>query len=139
MARRVLVSDARHYAVRTVDDARARADDAVQGWGLRDAVRFGLPEIDDRYHVWRVPVVSCASAATAGEVVLDARSGALDPARTTAPDTLRARLDQQGKKIDNWQFLALTHGCRAGKELLFTDTAKTFRNWISRLTTRSAR
>ena len=94
MARRVLVSDARHYAVRTVDDARARADDAVQGWGLRDAVRFGLPEIDDRYHVWRVPVVSCASAATAGEVVLDARSGALDPARTTAPDTLRARLDQ---------------------------------------------
>jgi molecular chaperone DnaK (HSP70) len=38
--------------------------------------------------------------------------------------TLRARLDQQGKKLDAWQFLALTHACRAGKELLFNDTAK---------------
>ena len=93
MARRVLVSDARRYAVRTVDDARARADDAVQGWGLDDAVRFGLPEIDDRYHVWRVPLVSAASAATTGEVVLDARTGALDAARSTAVETIRARLD----------------------------------------------
>jgi DNA modification methylase len=93
MARRVLVSEARRYAVRTVDEARARADDAVEGWGLRDALRFGLPEIDDRYHVWRVPLLSRASAAATGEVVLDARSGALDAARTTAPETIRARLD----------------------------------------------
>jgi hypothetical protein len=39
--------------------------------------------------------------------------------------TVRARLEQQGKKLDNWQFLALTHACRSGKELLFTDVAKT--------------
>jgi molecular chaperone DnaK (HSP70) len=38
--------------------------------------------------------------------------------------TLRGRLEAQNKKIDNWQFLALTHGCRAGKELLLTDTSK---------------
>lgn len=93
MARRVLVSETRRYAVRTVDDARARADDAVQGWGLDDAVRFGLPEVDDRYHVWRVPLVSRVSATTAGEIVLDARSGALDAARSTAVETIRARLD----------------------------------------------
>ncbi len=39
--------------------------------------------------------------------------------------TLRGRLETQGKKIDAWQFLALTHACRAGKELLLTDTSKT--------------
>ncbi|HEV2310378.1 MAG TPA: site-specific DNA-methyltransferase [Acidimicrobiia bacterium] len=94
MARRVLVSDARRYAVRTVEDARTRADEAVCGWGLHDVVRFGLPEIDDRYHVWRVPLVARASATKAGEVVLDARSGALDAARTTAVDTIRARLER---------------------------------------------
>lgn len=38
--------------------------------------------------------------------------------------TLKARLEQQGKKLDNWQFLALTHGCRHGKELLFADPSK---------------
>jgi hypothetical protein len=38
--------------------------------------------------------------------------------------TVRARLEQQGKKLDNWQFLALTHACRNGKELLFTDLKK---------------
>jgi hypothetical protein len=38
--------------------------------------------------------------------------------------TVRARLKQTGKELDNWQFLALTHACRAGKEVLFTDAAK---------------
>jgi len=90
--RRALVSEARQYAVRTVDDARARAGDAVRGWGLHDALRFGLPEVDDRYHVWRVPLLARASAAAAGEIVLDARSGALDAARSTAVATVRARL-----------------------------------------------
>jgi molecular chaperone DnaK (HSP70) len=42
----------------------------------------------------------------------------------TLAHTLRARLEQQGKKLDNWQFLALTHACRAGKELLFSDATK---------------
>lgn len=35
--------------------------------------------------------------------------------------TLKAELDQQGKKIDNWQFLSLVHSCRLGKEKLFAD------------------
>lgn len=38
--------------------------------------------------------------------------------------TLRARLEEKGRKLDNWQFLALTHGCRHGKELLFADPSK---------------
>lgn len=38
--------------------------------------------------------------------------------------TLKARLEQKGKKLDGWQFLALTHGCRQGKELLFSDPTK---------------
>jgi molecular chaperone DnaK (HSP70) len=35
--------------------------------------------------------------------------------------TLNQELAQAGKKLDNWQFASLTHGCRHAKELLFND------------------
>ena len=37
---------------------------------------------------------------------------------------LEQKLAESGKKIDRWQLLALTHGARQGKELLFGDRAK---------------
>jgi molecular chaperone DnaK (HSP70) len=35
--------------------------------------------------------------------------------------TVRARLEEEGKRLDDWQMLALTHGCRAAKESLLGD------------------
>jgi DNA modification methylase len=96
VARRArLVSEERAYEVRTVEEARSRADAHLRAWRLRRAVGFGLPEVDDRYHVWRVPLLAAGSTRRVGEVVLDARSGALDAARSTDPATVRARLDQR--------------------------------------------
>lgn len=37
--------------------------------------------------------------------------------------TVRARLEQQGTRIDDWQMRALTHGCRAAKEALLGEDA----------------
>jgi len=37
--------------------------------------------------------------------------------------TVRASLEAAGKTIDEWQFLALTHACRLGKEALLGDDA----------------
>lgn len=34
---------------------------------------------------------------------------------------IKARLAEQGKKIQAWQFMALTHGCRDAKEILLAD------------------
>ena len=93
MARRArLVSDDRAYEVRTVEDARRVADDQVAAWGLGAATGFGLPEIDDRYHVWRVPVLAGTSASRVGEIVIDARAGTVDRRRSTEVETVRARL-----------------------------------------------
>jgi DNA modification methylase len=93
VARRArLVSDDRAYEVRTVDDARRVADERVGSWGLRAATGFGLPEIDDRYHVWRVPLLAAANAARLGEIVIDARAGHVDARRSTDVETVRARL-----------------------------------------------
>jgi DNA modification methylase len=93
VARRArLVSDDRAYEVRTVDDARRVAGGRVASWGLRAATGFGLPEIDDRYHVWRVPLLDAASTTRLGEIVIDARGGDVDARRSTDPETVRARL-----------------------------------------------
>lgn len=35
--------------------------------------------------------------------------------------TVNQRLTAEGKKLDSWQFNALTHACRAAKETLFAD------------------
>ncbi|MFY1829015.1 Hsp70 family protein [Myxococcus fulvus] len=37
--------------------------------------------------------------------------------------TLNQRLAAEGKKLDAWQFNALTHGCRQAKETLYADTS----------------
>ncbi|GEN10931.1 Molecular chaperone DnaK (HSP70) [Myxococcus fulvus] len=37
--------------------------------------------------------------------------------------TLNQRLGAEGKKLDPWQFNALTHGCRQAKETLYADTS----------------
>ena len=94
MARARLVSEERSYAVRTVDEAREVAGAVVRAWRLRRAIEFGLPEVDDRYHVWRVPLLAGGGTRRVGEAVIDARTGALDQRRTTAVATVRSRLAQ---------------------------------------------
>ncbi len=36
--------------------------------------------------------------------------------------TVRARLEAEGKKLDDWQMVALTHGCRVAKEALLSES-----------------
>ena len=46
----------REYRVSTVREARAIGEAALREMELADAVSFGLPEIDDRYHIQWVPL-----------------------------------------------------------------------------------
>jgi hypothetical protein len=39
----------------------------------------------------------------------------------TLAHTLNQELAANGKKLDPWQFISLTHGCRQAKEILFAD------------------
>ncbi len=36
--------------------------------------------------------------------------------------SVRARLEAEGKKLDDWQMVALTHGCRVAKEALLSES-----------------
>lgn len=86
----------RRYAVLTAEQAREVARAWLTQANLHQAVTFGLPEVDDRYHVWRVPLKGRTNGEAVGEVVLDAYTSLVLEERSTRPDTLAARL--RGRK-----------------------------------------
>jgi DNA modification methylase len=92
MEKRKTVAEQRKYAVLDVEAARQIALVWLQQIKLENAVEFGLPEVDDRYHIWRVPLVSPGSQNLVGEVVIDARTSLIASARTTDAATLESRL-----------------------------------------------
>jgi DNA modification methylase len=86
------VAEQRKYGVLNVEDARAIAGTWLEAVSLTNVIGFGLPEIDDRYHVWRVSLLSQTQGERLGEVVIDARSTLVVEKQTTRPEVLEARL-----------------------------------------------
>ncbi len=86
------VAEKRKYNILNVDAARQVTRTWLESIDLVDAINFGLPEIDDRYHVWRVPLVGKYSQERIGEAVIDAYTSLLITDKSTAPETLEARL-----------------------------------------------
>lgn len=86
------ISDSRQYIVKTVRDAKSVATTWLEAIRLENIVRLGLPEIDDRYHVWRIPLRRESSKTRIGEIVVDAYSAVIDSEKTTKPRILESRL-----------------------------------------------
>lgn len=87
-----LVSERRKYLVTTV----AQAKEITLSWlteiELANVIALGLPEVDDRYHVWRVPLCVSTGGSKIGETVIDAYTTAIIFEKTTKPEMLEARL-----------------------------------------------
>ena len=96
------VAELRDYDVLTVEDARSIATIWLERTGLEEAIIFGLPEIDDRYHIWRVPLVGKDQRERVGEIAIDARTSLVYADKTTSKDILEKRLlrrrDSQRKR-----------------------------------------
>lgn len=60
---------------------------------------MGLPEIDDRHHIWRISLRS-GRRTTIGEVVIDAYTTEVLPDKTTKPELLEARLLNKPEPTD---------------------------------------
>ena len=86
------VAEQRNYHVLDVRSAKAISYTWLQAAQLENAVDFGLPEIDDRYHVWRVPLLQKTTKERLGEVVIDARTSLIQEDKSTTPSSLEARL-----------------------------------------------
>lgn len=86
------VAEQRKYMVLDVQAAKRIALIWLQSVQLDNSVDFGLPEVDDRYHIWRVPLLNKASQCRIGEVVIDARTSLILQDKSTSAKTLEARL-----------------------------------------------
>lgn len=91
---KILVSETRKYLVTTVAQARAITTTWLNEIDLVKVTKLGLPEVDDRYHIWRVPVCNKRNVKV-GEVVIDAYTTEISYEKTTRPEMLEARLLQK--------------------------------------------
>ena len=86
------VAERRQYGVLTVAQAKELALDWLSLMKLEAVTSFGLPEVDDRYHVWRVPILNRETHSQIGECVIDARTSLIVQERSTDKNILEARL-----------------------------------------------
>lgn len=81
----------KQYRIKEVRQAKSIASEYLNSIQLEKAIEFGLPEIDDRYHIWRVPLLNKAKEAI-GEVVIDAVTTFVNEKKTTSKEILESRL-----------------------------------------------
>jgi DNA modification methylase len=94
----------RNYSVQSAVHAQAISEAVISTWDLDDSVSYGLPEVDDRYHVWRVPILTPESGKRIGEIVIDAKSGVVDSKKSTTVTSVSARLSRENSsEMDNVQ------------------------------------
>ena len=72
--------------------AKQIAESAVSIMDVNGLIDLGMPEIDDRYDVWRVPLLN-SNKKLVGEIVIDAINGAIDSEKSTDRSTLIDRLN----------------------------------------------
>ena len=90
--KQITVAEQRNYLVLDVSGAKQIATFWLERIDLQNSVDFGLPEIDDRYHFWRVPLLNKASRERIGEIVIDAHTSIIVGEKSTALNVLEARL-----------------------------------------------
>jgi DNA modification methylase len=79
------------YKVASVKEAKEIATEYLTEIELEKVIAFGLPEVDDRFHIWRVPLIN-SNTEKIGEVVIDAFSTLIDESKTTSRELLEKRL-----------------------------------------------
>ncbi len=89
---RKTVAQQRGYVVKSTDEAKQIGTLWLEHAALQNVVDFGLPEVDDRYHVWRVPLVRKGTTERLGEIVIDAHTSLIQEQQTTSAKIMEARL-----------------------------------------------
>ncbi len=86
------VTEMRQYAVLDVRQAKEITHSWLNEKQLDNVVQLGLPEIDDRYHIWRVPLLSRLRDTKVGELVIDAKTSLVLESKSTRPEVIEARI-----------------------------------------------
>ena len=79
------------YRVTSAKEAKSISSEYLKDIELDKVIVFGLPEIDDRFNIWRVPLKS-KDGTTIGQVIIDAITTLIDLSKTTPKTLLENRL-----------------------------------------------
>lgn len=82
----------RKYNIVQVSQAKKVAEAWITSANLHNSITFGLPEADDRYNIWRVPLLTLGRNHRVGEIVIDAFSTLVVEDKTTKKEILEDRL-----------------------------------------------
>ena len=94
------VAKKRGYRILNVKQAKNVAKSWVKHLELEGVISYGLPEIDDRYHIWRVPLLGKFNNNVIGEVAIDAMTSLVLESKSTKKEILESRLlKRKGDKI----------------------------------------
>lgn len=81
----------RNYRIRNGEEARSVGKVYLHEIDLANVIDFGLPEVDDRYDFWRIPL-KAKNGDRIGEIVVDAKTTFINTNRTTSKEILENRL-----------------------------------------------
>lgn len=99
------------FRVRSADQAKEIGKQYLLEIDLDKVIDFGLPEVDDRFSFWRVPLLS-KSGERIGELVIDAITTFIDRTKTTEKEVLENRLlgrvDRKKSKVKKGDFVRLS-------------------------------
>ena len=109
-----MVSENRGYDVLNVGEAREVASTFLATWSLDLPLEFGLPEVDDRYHVWRVPLVVGLANEKVGEIVIDARTSLIQRKRSSSRESVISRAHRALGVDEEFQATRQRRQSRAG-------------------------
>ncbi|OIO30716.1 site-specific DNA-methyltransferase [Candidatus Nomurabacteria bacterium CG1_02_43_90] len=89
---KITVADRRKYLIKDAISAREIALSLMKEYELDKAITFGLPEVDDRSHIWRIALINKSDKSRIGEIVIDAKTSLVDEKRSTKKEFLEQRL-----------------------------------------------
>jgi DNA modification methylase len=90
------IYEQRAYAVTSVAQAKTLSERFLLDQNQEfERIKFGLPEVDDRYHVWRIPVLD-ENKERIGELVIEARTGEIDSNKSSDIDVMLKKVLSQG-------------------------------------------
>lgn len=92
MRKLTTVAENRNYKVKSVKEVKKIALSWLNGISGIESMGFGLPEIDDRYHIWRTPIIRKKNKTRIGEIVIDARTSLVDEKKSTKKEVVLNRL-----------------------------------------------
>lgn len=86
------VAEKRNYRIKTVSEVKQVINAWLASAGLKQAISPGLPEIDDRYHIWRTALIKSHNKKRIGEIVIDAKTSLIVPNKSTKKEVIKQRL-----------------------------------------------